>query len=179
MGSLYRIVKFIPISIIAITLIISGCCNNNLTKDAESDQRNKIVNFTIIPYDSTHNWWNMPMQNTSISGSELLLIDSIYISGITDFNTLEQVRFDSLTKCNNENKYDFADFGLTYEYYRQYIVSLGADGNKYVYINCFCGHYKNWETEVVEVKDGGHCYFHMLINLTKKKVLFICPNGEA
>ncbi|WP_375562126.1 hypothetical protein ACE193_06135 [Bernardetia sp. OM2101] len=66
------------------------------------------------------------------------------------------------------------------DYYRQYIVVKNKLGEKEVWINCFCRNTEsNWRQEIVQVKDGGSCYFNLKINLSKKQHYNFRVNGEA
>lgn len=75
------------------------------------------------------------------------------------------------------------------ERYRQYVCYFDEDGNKIVYINSFCeiptiyenGKEKqmNWHREMVDVADGGSCYWNMKINMTLRTYDDLIINGES
>ena len=66
------------------------------------------------------------------------------------------------------------------KYYRQYIVVKNNIGEKEIWLNCFCRvPYLNWRTEIIQVSDGGDCYFNVKINLSLKTYYDLMVNGEA
>ena len=65
------------------------------------------------------------------------------------------------------------------KYYKQFIAVINKQGEKEVWINCFCSKDPKWKNEVVLVLDGGNCYFQLKINLTKKLVYDFMVNGVA
>jgi hypothetical protein len=51
-------------------------------------------------------------------------------------------------------------------------------GEKWVFVNCLCNPMgSDWEKQLIVAKDGGSCYFQVLINLTKKEILGFTING--
>jgi hypothetical protein len=66
------------------------------------------------------------------------------------------------------------------KYKRQIIAATSRKGEKEVWINCFCQtHDRNWKTQLIEVDDGGECYFNMKINLSEKRCYDLVVNGSA
>jgi hypothetical protein len=67
------------------------------------------------------------------------------------------------------------------EYHRQYVTFITRSGEKITWINCFC--WKNpsfdWRFLLVQVSDGGACYFKAKINLSKRQVVYLMINGSA
>ncbi len=67
-------------------------------------------------------------------------------------------------------------------YKRQYFPQIDENGDKLVGIYCFCSveDNDNWKTqELITPEDGGKCYLHAIINVTKKTVSFFQTNGNA
>ena len=67
------------------------------------------------------------------------------------------------------------------QYTRQY-VGIVHEGRKKVYLNAFCDDLNQldaWKTNLLWVLDGGDCYFQVVIDLEKKKVLRFSVNGES
>lgn len=69
------------------------------------------------------------------------------------------------------------------DYNQQYLGAEYENGDKYVWINCFCksqeSDFKDWKTKLVFVKDGGNCFINVLINLTKKTYKEFNVNGNG
>lgn len=67
------------------------------------------------------------------------------------------------------------------QYGQQYIGALSPEGEIIVYINCFCNPKKfdYREKYLVVGSDGGDCYFHLLINLSKNEIIEGMTQGPA
>ncbi len=65
------------------------------------------------------------------------------------------------------------------KYYKQLIAVSNSNGEKEVWVNCFCslGNYSNWKKSIIVVLDGGSCFFQLKINLTKNSVYDFGVNG--
>ncbi|MEM8895811.1 MAG: hypothetical protein AAGC88_14615 [Bacteroidota bacterium] len=64
--------------------------------------------------------------------------------------------------------------------YRLQFVPFEDDfGDTIVWINGFCDNYDYWKNDIVQVLDGGNCFFQLLINLSKRDLLDIRVNGHA
>jgi len=96
-------------------------------------------------------------------------VDSLLISSVTDYNN-------SLTDGHDDYKIDLKGK----DYKKQLIAVTNSKGEKEIWINCFCDDWdKSWKTEIIEVHDGGPCYFNLKINLTTKKIYDFGVNGFA
>lgn len=69
------------------------------------------------------------------------------------------------------------------DYNQQYIGAEYENGDKCVWINCFCksqeSDFKDWKTKLVFVKDGGNCFINVLVNLTKNTYEEFNVNGNG
>lgn len=69
------------------------------------------------------------------------------------------------------------------DYNQQYIGAEYENGDKYIWINCFCktqeSDFKDWKTKLVFVKDGGNCFINVLVNLTKNTYEEFNVNGNG
>lgn len=60
------------------------------------------------------------------------------------------------------------------------MAALNKKGEKEVWINCFCVDVRrDWKKQIVEVYDGGNCFFNLKINLNKSQYYELSVNGEA
>ncbi|WP_295669189.1 hypothetical protein, partial [uncultured Mucilaginibacter sp.] len=66
-------------------------------------------------------------------------------------------------------------------YFKQLIVVINSKGEKEVWVNCFCSASDKsyWKKDIVQVEDGGGCYFQLRVNLTKNFVHDFRVNGIA
>ncbi|HET9505410.1 MAG TPA: hypothetical protein VFO93_17840 [Hymenobacter sp.] len=69
------------------------------------------------------------------------------------------------------------------EYGVQYKVSINKKVEKIVWINAFCKesgfNFKNLDSEIVNVLDGGNCFFNTTINIKSGEVAPIRIHGSA
>ena len=68
------------------------------------------------------------------------------------------------------------------KYKVQYIPFITSNGRKKVFVNAFCDYNLNfdlleWKKHLIQVYDGGSCFFHLIINLTDKKYEEFHTNG--
>lgn len=70
-------------------------------------------------------------------------------------------------------------------YKRQYIPYINEQGEKLVWVNCFCisfDEFKNWKTEIANtdlVMDGGDCFIKVTINLPGNSFSDLRTHGYA
>ncbi len=64
-------------------------------------------------------------------------------------------------------------------YYQQLIAVINSKGEKVVWVNCLCTveNDPDWKTRIIEVLDGGACYFQIKVNLTNKIAYDLTVNG--
>lgn len=85
-----------------------------------------------------------------------------------------------LTKCIRKNRKFLSH--KNFELLRQCIAVTNSKGEKLVWVNCLCkegGYANEFKYEIVEVLDGGSCFFSMMINLTKGSYFLLSVNGQA
>lgn len=73
-------------------------------------------------------------------------------------------------------------------YYRQYVCYIDRNGDKIVYVNALCNnpmkiiknikHLDIYENLVI-VKDGWDCYWHLYINISKRQYNSFNVNGDS
>jgi hypothetical protein len=67
------------------------------------------------------------------------------------------------------------------EYMRQYVAFTDKNGDLMVWINSYCATKKDLSDYLflVNVSDGGPCFFKLKLNLTKMRLEWIMVNGSA
>lgn len=101
------------------------------------------------------------VKESTLSDTDILQIESLANKGISEYN--KQTKWSKIDKT----------------YKVQMVSVINAKGEKEVWLNCFCDDYPNWRKRILEVRDGGSCFFNLKINLSKGKCYDIRVNGEA
>lgn len=142
---------------------------HNPSSDSEKNESPiDTTGFVILPFDSSY--YNLSGKSpATLSIAELKTLDSLFIPFVAD----DEGHFakDSI----GHPKIDLSKN----HYKKQYIAFLDEKGEKKVWVNCFCSAGSDWRNEIVEVEDGGDCYFNLVINLSDNSYSFFYVNGEA
>ena len=123
----------------------------------------------ILPYRGSGNW---PIfhnyRASSLTQSDLTIIDSLFKIAIEEHNS--GIGYIAGEKIDQSKK----------AYKRQIIAALKSNGEKEVWINCFCeAHDSNWREKIIEIDDGGSCFFNLKINITLRKYYDFMVNGSV
>jgi hypothetical protein len=105
-----------------------------------------------------------------LTNADLILIDTFLTSSVRDHNS----GIDS-TKL-------YEDYIDLKKYKRQYVPYINSNGEKIVFINCFCNGIDNsdtWKKKLLVVEDGGRCFFAVIINVTKQLYHQLLINGPG
>jgi len=174
---------------IIISLFFLGCGQferkTNSNKKIENNQV-KIIKIdsskiTIIPFDTAYHWIFKDAKLTELTEQDLKTIEKILNDCITDYNPEQERQYDEINKEHSEYNLKLEHFVIELDNYnRQYVPVINDKGEKEVWINCFCETWdSDWKNEIMEVDDGGNCYFNLKINLTKEKYYDLMVNGVA
>lgn len=100
---------------------------------------------------------------TTLSDREILELENLLNACIKDYN---QGRSEKIVGVH--------------KYYKQFVPAINENGEKEVWINCFCKvSNTSWQQHIMVVMDGGNCYFQVKVNLSKKAFYELVVNGEA
>ncbi len=61
---------------------------------------------------------------------------------------------------------------------RQYVPAVSKTGEKFVWINCFCGEREGWRMKVIDMDDKWDCFFSLTINLTRQTTTGVLRNPK-
>ena len=156
--------------------------NENETAISETDTKTiDTTKIAIIHLDSTNNWLLKNAKPTDLTTQEMNEIDKIIFNCITDYNRQQKDLFKELKAKYPDNEYEIENFQIDIaQYFKQFVPTINENGEKEVWINCFCGlDDRNWRKEIIVVEDGGNCYFNLKFNLTTKKCTDLMVNGDA
>jgi hypothetical protein len=150
--------KKIPIIILLLTLSLVACTDTNLQNNNNINQSNKEKNYTIFPGEYNTSFILDNVERYTPSDEDVqkgMKIIKSYLSGNKEIRNL--------------NEYKIQFFGY-----------INEKDEKILFANFFCDDFgKNWEKEMIIVKDGGNCYFKITVNLDKKEAFDLNINGEA
>ncbi len=136
--------------------------NSKINSNSKIDF-NKFPTYTTFTFDKSkeNNRFNETAIPYELTENELLKIDSI------------------LPICMNKTGY-FKGMKNTNNYSKQCIATKNSDGEIEVWVNCACSGIAkdSFKYFIGTVHDGGHCYFSLKINLTKKECFDIAINGN-
>jgi len=137
--------------------------------------------IAFLPFDTTEYWLFKDVKQSELSINELKVVEKILIDCIEKYNIEQKKDFEELNKNHPEYNFDIKQFVIDLkEYKRQYIAVINNNGEKEVWINCFCKTFTfgtDWRKKEVEVMDGGKCFFNLKINIDKKEYYDFMVNG--
>jgi len=142
------------------------------SKDTKIDEQ-LIVDtskIAILPHDTSNHWVFENSVLFQLTNQDLQTIDGLLNDCINSNNSKQDTTKGLSEYINLKN------------YKRQYVPFINSKGEKKVYINCFCfpgyaDEFDYWKKSLVDVDDGGSCFFHLTINLTSKQYEQLYTNG--
>jgi len=163
----------------------SGTKNKTEFKSTENTQTKfKLTEseYVILPFKKDWNWIFKNAKPTELTQSELIKIENILKIAVKENNERQKIYLKKHNKKYPKNKWGKTGFELKLKgKKRQYIPVINEKGEKEIWINFFCDDFgtEKWKTEIVEVDDGGNCYFNLKVNLTTKTYSELGINGYA
>ncbi len=137
--------------------------------------------IAILPYDTTDSWVFKDVKLTSLTNNDLEFIETTLTVAWKEYVLAEEKKLEEFNAKHPEYrlKHHKEEFAIDLKKYkRQYIAILDNNGEKEVWVNCFCAFTgESWKKEIVFVDDGGACYFNLRINLTTRKYYDFMVNG--
>ena len=170
-----------------LTLFLMSCGQTNKKSITENIEPPKVTVDTaviaIMKIDSTNyvypflRDYNYPELTTN----DLEKIEMIMLNFTKDYNFEQEKQYEEVKIKYPDSKFDKNQFIIDLNRYkRQYYATTNENGEKEVWINCFCYCLeKNWREELIIVLDGGNCYFNLKINLKTEKYYDVMVNGHA
>ena len=137
--------------------------------------------IVIIEFDTTYHWLFKSAKQSELDSEDLYQIEKLLADSLMKYNNQQKIQFEEISKNYPDENFNLTNFIIELDKYkRQYVPVINEQGEKEVWINCFCGKWnKNGKKEMLIVNDGGNCYFNLKINLTTKTIYDFMVNGEA
>jgi len=102
---------------------------------------------------------------------DLSVIDSLLLNAVNDFNIWQE---------KNNPGHPWKIDLKSRSYSKQIIPVTNKNGEKEVWVNCFCSSgFANWKTKLVIVEDGATCFFNFKINLTQNRYYSFMVNAAG
>ena len=117
-------------------------------------------------------------KEATLNSQELQQIEAILFLAVRTYNARRAKQFAKHKQKYPNDTLDKQQFLIDLaQYKRQYVAVINQQGQKEVWVNCFCSVNFDWKQEIVKVLDGGKCFFHLNINLTQEKYYDFAING--
>lgn len=172
----------------AILIICAAICNAESTskiqhyipKSCLRVSPENVENAAILPFDSEVSAYFRGYSFESLSDVDFVIADSITMRAISEYNASQIKEYQNDTGARKHNRILPVDTIEFSKYKIQIIGMKNKNGERFLYVNCFSRHYDdNWRRRFFQMLDGGNSYFHLLINLDKRKCIHFIVNGEA
>tara|TARA_B100000949_G_C14048314_1_gene352486 strand:- start:63 stop:614 length:552 start_codon:yes stop_codon:yes gene_type:complete len=179
-------IKLITSLNLIILLISCGSKINHEPKEVEYS--NILLNehnvdtslIAFLPYELSKNKIFKDARQASLSKFELNEIEILLIECIEKYNLEQKGKFEKFDRRVIEEyniDIDRSTIDLK-KYKRQYISVVNSYGQKEVWINCFCiPAIEYWKESIVNIDDGGNCFFNLKVNLSKGEFYDFNVNG--
>lgn len=153
---------------------------SNGTPTQNSTPANKATtgsNYAILKFNSADNWMFAKGEPTDLSIDEISIIEAVLKKCVDSMNVVAEKKYTELKKQDPSTIKETIDI----QNYKRQFVSVITDKGKIVWVNCFCdaSWATNWDTEILQVFDGGNCFFNLKIDLTTKRYFDVIVNGQA
>ncbi|TGE28830.1 hypothetical protein [Hymenobacter metallicola] len=170
-------------AVIVCLILISGCNSQEgkiklkvptaTTSIHEQETKITLTDFAVIPN----------FQPNPVSVAELNQVDALLRACVTEFNKAAEADYADMQKAHPEIPFRKENYVIDLARYRkQLVVNVNSQGAKIVWVNCFCGDeadFPYWKKRIVDVTDGGNCFFNVRLNLTKGTWEDLRTNGVA
>jgi len=160
-------------------LMLCGCDLMEKSTSTESAEGNDPVMtgdtsmISIIEYDTSRHERFIAGKPARLTIEDLNEVDELIQNCLESYHTQMLSSIESL----EDTAVWLIQLG---EYKRQYLPVLNHKGEKVVWVNCFCNSWNiDWKREILEVLDGGKCYFNLKVNLDQDICYEMMVNGEA
>jgi len=157
-------------------VFLIGSCKQTTKTSSKTNSISQNISFdtsniAIINFDQSIYWlFDSTYKPSTLTQLDISEIEQLFNRSIDDYNS----------KIKEPDKKYFAIDLTKWKYKRQYVCVVNKDGEKEVYINCFCSTFdNNWKKSLRQVDDGGNCFFNFKVNLTTKKYYDFFVNGHA
>ncbi|WP_245777085.1 hypothetical protein [Sinomicrobium oceani] len=159
-------------------------CNKQpkATDKANMEFRAPDSTYAILNYKKDWHWIFKDVQPSTLSETERSATEKIILRAIRENNERQIKALEGHNRKYPEHPRTATGFELQTEgYKRQYVPVINREGQKIVWINFFCNDWidERWKSDIVDVEDGGNCYFSLKVNLDTGAYSELYINGYA
>lgn len=166
--------SFKPILTSFLILFLSSCLQNKSKGKIDNSNAGQEIesvetDFTIIEFDPEWYWIYKNVSPSMLSDSEIQQVEKILQTVVEENNASRKERTESRFSIKLEG------------YKKQYVAVINQKGEKEVWANMFCSDFEAeyWEVGIVDVDDGGNCFWNVKINLATGEYYELSINGYA
>lgn len=143
---------------------------------AQQSDTNYVIFSDKASIESTD--FSVGSKPAQLNGEEIKQLNTLIVNCIDQHNIKQEGLYKKIKK--EDPKARKKDFVIDLKgYKRQYVAIINSNGEKEVWVNCFCFVFGKWRKEIMSMKDGGNCFFNLKVNLTKEKYYDLSVNGDA
>ena len=171
--------------IFTIVIVVLASCSQE--RRANNEFVDKLVldslNINVLKYDSSYKYiFPEAMEIADLTREEITECELLLKAYIANYNVQAKKRFEEISKNHPGLKFSLDNFTIELKNYgRQYVAAINNDGEKVVYVNCFChpSEFDYRDKELVQVEDGGNCFFNFKVDIKRKRIFDFRENGAA
>ncbi len=178
-------IRQMTILVLVLTVNLSCCGQNQVaSKDGVLSSTSLQIDtstIAVLPFDTAQKWLFIDSKPVELTNADLTQVEKLLKECIDNYNPDQERQFKEINDKHPNYKLDKKNFIIDLSRYkRQYIAAINSQGEKEIWVNCFCNTWDtDWKKEIIEVMDGGNCYFNLKINLTKGEYYELMVNGDA
>ena len=187
------VVKIVKISVLAYFFAFMSACSHEKPQAEEalsvfppidskvSMQRIDTSKYVVLPFSKKSDFIFKGAKPSELSESEIKTVYVLLEKCVAEHNQAQEKDFHDMTRAYPEIPFKKENYFISLPAYKQQlIVVTDSEDEKQVWVNCFCGGSESyWRKEVVDVIDGGNCFFNVKINLTQAIWYDMMVNGSA
>jgi len=168
---------------VSVICLLTGCGQESASKKKANDStlvnQNNIAgqkllfdssNITILSNKQIQFFSLKDSLPATLTNHDIQLIEQLLANGI------------QLHNKNTDSSKVYSSYIRSEKYKCQYVPYTGVKGEKKVFINCFCkgvDNFDDWREKLVEIDDGGICFFNVTINLSTQTCGPLLINGPG
>ena len=195
----YLLVLCVVFGLLPIIVVINNEENTfTQLKVKHTSEKIDTSKYAILKFDKNRfkyldYYFDINSKPTPLTLKDIKTIEALIEKCTSDYNKQQQIYWQPIIEKQPEKFPDPSaiihgnDIKNPLLYYKQLIAVIDKNGEKIVFVNCFCSKEMKsstndpsyWKRGIIMVDDGGNCFFQLKVNLTTNKVDHFRVNGNA